>query len=88
MKVYFMYDNHTFSPVGGSQTPRQTMQQNLTALFQEDGCGVAFARNSQGSGIGKPLHGRRLDSGRYGATTQSIDEFLDAVEEELNWECR
>ena len=73
MRVWFMYDCHTFAKVGDGSSSREQMEARARELFAEDGCGSLFARDS---------------NGRYGISDDALAAFFNRVEEHANWEAR
>jgi hypothetical protein len=78
MSLYlgFMFDCHLFSDV------TRTTENNEAAaiaryvrLFVEDGSGMAFARWGNHSVV-PPLHGRKLDDGRWGVPYEEIKAWV------------
>lgn len=91
MNISFLYDNHAFASVGDSQTPRDVLHSKALELFEEDNCGMLFAKWPDSANIhrsGPVLHSRKLETGRYGVTEIELNAFLDAVEDEVNWVAR
>jgi hypothetical protein len=91
MKVWFMYDNHTFSKVPGIETaPRELVEAHIRALFLENGRGTLFARNARDETVAH-LHGHpfgEIGKSPWGVYPVEIESFLDKVEEHMNWEAR
>lgn len=91
MKIWFMYDNHSFSKVPDIATaPRNLVEAHIRALFVENGSGTVFARNSKNEEIAY-LHGHpfgEVGKSPWGVYPVEIESFLDKVEEHLNWDAR
>ena len=80
MKVWFMYDNHTFALVGDAMTTRAEMVTKARNCFAEDRYGSLFARDSHDRAIAD-LGGPVLDESQMAG-------FFDTIEEHANWEAR
>lgn len=87
MRVWFMYDCHTFAKVGDGSSSREQMEARARELFAEDGCGSLFARDSNGRQI-TYCHGQRQPNGRYGISDDALAAFFNRVEEHANWQAR
>lgn len=87
MKVWFMFDGHTFSKVGEGDESREQMYTKARELFALDGCGSLFARDGRNNVI-STLHGKRLPEGKWGVADWELVAFFDVVDEHLNWEAR
>ena len=87
MKIWFMFDNHTFARVGDSTTGREAMESRARELFAKDGCGSLFARDERDRHAAN-VNGTRQPDGRYGVTDAALAEFFDRVEEHANWLAR
>lgn len=80
MRIWFMFDNHTFADAPTQEKARE--------LFARDGCGSLFARDSRGNTLRPALHGRRREDGTYGVSDDDLAQFYAKVEELANWEAR
>jgi hypothetical protein len=86
MKIWFMFDNHTFAPPI-TTFERETMINSAIAMFAQDGCGSLFVKDIYGGGLENlTLNGHMLDNGRYGILREEIERWVDAVLTELSFQ--
>lgn len=76
MRVWFMYDNHTFAKVGDGLVDRATMQEKARQLFARDPYGIVFARDSRDHEIA------------HASREADLSQFFDRIDEYTNWEAR
>jgi hypothetical protein len=78
LKVWFMYDNHTFARV--EEITREELIARGKSLFDEDGCGSMFVRDAAEAQIDSlTLHGHMLRPRKWGVTKAELAKWADAV---------
>lgn len=78
MKIWFMYDNHTFDTIPSLDThPRDVVRRAILDHFADDRYGSVFARASDGRATFARAH-----------KVEDVDRFLDQCDEHINWEAR
>ena len=88
MDIWFMYDNHRFKRVGNPASElRYDLECRIALCFEEDGCGHVFFKEMNNRSTVE-LFGHKLPEGPWGVTKQEIKEFLDKVDERINWLAR
>jgi len=82
VKIYFMYDNHTFARFGNWIT-KDDLYKRARKLFKEDGCGTLFARDMRDGDLRSlDLHGHQLSNSSWGVTELELRAWTDKVLEE------
>ena len=78
MKIWFMFDNHTFAEI--KERESESLAARASELFCRDGCGSLFARDDDGRPIDHlTLHGKRFPDGEYGQTAQALRQWAVSV---------
>lgn len=84
LKIWFMFDNHTFGKVTGKD--RDTLIEQARDFFRQDGCGSLFVRDESDATVrALDLHGRPLNNGKYGVLFSEIEEWADKIEAERSF---
>jgi hypothetical protein len=84
LKIWFMDDRHLFAKI--ELGDRETLIEQAVRLFREDGWGTLFVRDIDQAELGSlRRNGRRLENGRYGITRPELEEWADAVLNELSF---
>jgi hypothetical protein len=74
MKIWFMYENHTFAKV--TDMSPAALVACAKQLFKEDGCGCLFVHDETGTTISSlTFHGKRLHHGKYGAYDDDLERW-------------
>lgn len=78
MKIWFMFDNHTFCEI--KERDVESLAERASELFLKDGCGSLFARDDDGRSIDHlMLHGERFPDGKYGQTDKALRQWALSV---------
>lgn len=84
MKIWFMYDNHTFAKV--TDLSPDALFKRAKELFEEDGCGGLYVHDESGTTIqALTFHGRMLHHGRYGAYDDDLERWVAKIQEERSF---
>lgn len=80
MKIWYMFDNHTFAQI--KETDRAGILAHAERLLNEDSCGSFFVRDECDATLSNlTLHTQRLnkDSYKYGISTARLKKWVDEV---------
>lgn len=78
MKLWFMFDNHTFEKITGQD--REAILEQAIDLFRVNGSGSLFVRDENDVTVNAlTVHGRRMESGKYGVRASDLEKWADEI---------